>query len=258
MPPESMNAHHRLALACSTILAATHEHRPPLLLIHGSANSASVWTLWHQELATHGWSSYALDLRGHGRSPTVDLARVSMADYADDVYTLLRQLRQPPILVGWSMGGLIAMMVAAAGGVPACVVLAPSLPAQHVDTTMSPRTGVMTAEAYGITSTDPAEQPAMPDLNLDERRIALDSCGPESLYARDDRQRGIVMTALPCPLLLVTGAADTLWPSSRYDGLWLPATRIQMDGASHWGLVLNGRALRAHIPQIVAWVEQAT
>jgi pimeloyl-ACP methyl ester carboxylesterase len=243
-------------LACVVLLADAHDQRPPIVLIHGSANSAAVWRLWQRELATRGWSSYALDLRGHGQSPAVDLAQVSMADYASDVCILVRQLRQPPVLLGWSMGGLVALMVAAAGGIAACVALAPSTPVRQEDPSVTVRTGVMTAKVYGITSTDPAEQPAMPDLSLEERVIALASLSPESLRARDERQRGIVIEALPCPLLIVTGTLDQLWPSTRYNALWFPATRLQIEGASHWGLVLNGRALVAYLPQVVGWLEQ--
>lgn len=244
-------------LACTALLADTQALHPPLLLLHGSANSALVWQLWQRQMAGHGWSSYALDLRGHGHSPAVDLADVRMADYAEDVRMLVRQLRQPPVLIGWSMGGLVAMMVAAAGGIAACVTLAPSMPAQQVDRTIPLRSGVMTAEAYGITSSDPTEQPAMPDLTLEERRLALASLGPESLQARDDRQRGIVIPTLPCPLLVVTGSRDRLWPRERYAGLWLAATHTEMVGASHWGLVLNGRALSTYVPQILTWITQA-
>lgn len=243
-------------LACVVRLTAARGNRPPVVLLHGSANAAAVWSLWQPRLAAHGWSSYALDLRGHGRSPAVDLAQTGMADYASDVRTLFGQLRQPPVLVGWSMGGLLALMVAAAGEAAACVALAPSTPVRQVDAAVPVRCGIMTVEAYGITSTDPEEQPAMPDLTLDERRIALAALGPESLRARDERQRGMVIEALPCPLLLVTGALDRAWPRERYEDLWFPADRLHIEGASHWGLVLNERALQAMIPQVASWLDR--
>jgi hypothetical protein len=154
------------------------------------------------------------------------------------------------------MGGLVAMMVAAAGGVAACVTLAPSTPTRHLDIAVTVRTGVFTAEVYGITSTDPTAQPAMPDLDLEERQVALASLGPESVQARDERQRGIVIDALPCPLLLITGTHDTLWPGTRYEALWLLADRLSIDGASHWGLVLNRRALANMVPSVIRWCEQ--
>ena len=156
------------------------------------------------------------------------------------------------------MGGLVAMMAAAAGGTTACVGLAPSMPARAINTSLPLRSGVFGAEEYGITSHDPDDQPAMPDLDREERRIALASLCPESRLARDERQRGIVVESLPVPLLIVTGSADRQWPRERYRDLWLPADHLTVDGASHWGLVLNRRALQHAIPAVLGWLRRAS
>jgi len=153
----------------------------------------------------------ALDLRGHGDGPRADLAHTAMADYADDVRRAIDRLGTPPVLVGWSMGGLAALMAAARGGAHACVGLAPSTPA------------------------------------------TLASLGPESLLARDDRQAGIVLARLPCPLLIVVGTQDRQWPRSRYADLPLTSDWLEAD-ASHWGLVLSRRCLRELVPAVLAWV----
>jgi pimeloyl-ACP methyl ester carboxylesterase len=105
------------------------EGRSPIILIHGAANSARVWRFWQEELAARRWSSYALDLRGHGESAATDLSETRMADYAADVVTFARELRRPAVLLGWSMGGLVAMMAAAPCSAVACIGLAPSTPA---------------------------------------------------------------------------------------------------------------------------------
>jgi pimeloyl-ACP methyl ester carboxylesterase len=231
---------------------------PPIILVHGSANSAIVWTFWQQQLAAQGWPSYAIDLRGHGRSGPQDLSHISMQDYAADVTALVGQLRQTPVLIGWSMGGLVALMVAATGVVCACVGLAPSAPARQCDTSVALRTGEFGGEEYGITSRDPDAQPAMPDLDREERLLALASLGRESRLARDERQRGIVIETLPCPLLIVTGTRDRAWPHERYNNLWLPADYLPVEGASHWGLVLQRRALSLTIPAVLHWMTQHT
>jgi pimeloyl-ACP methyl ester carboxylesterase len=115
--------------------------RPPLILVHGAANSASIWTFWQQELAAQGWASYAIDLRGHGRSSGVDLSTTSMYDYAADGCMLARQFKRSPIVLGWSMGGLVALMMAAAGFATACIALAPSTPARQRDLSVELRRG---------------------------------------------------------------------------------------------------------------------
>jgi hypothetical protein len=47
-------------LAVSAVLPDIVPDHPPVILIHGSANSAAVWTFWQQELAVQGWPSYAI------------------------------------------------------------------------------------------------------------------------------------------------------------------------------------------------------
>jgi pimeloyl-ACP methyl ester carboxylesterase len=244
-------------LAVTATLPERPTSHPALVLIHGAANSAVVWTFWQTALAAAGWSSYALDLRGHGRSSACDLSQTRMQDYVADVRAVIAQLAAPPVVMGWSMGGLVALMTAVSGDVRACVGLAPSAPAARVDGGVTKRAGEFGPEEYGLVSADLDHQPAMPDLDREERRIALDSLGRESRLARDERQAGVVVPELPCPFLLVTGGVDTQWPRSRYAHLSLPADHVEAPEASHWGLVLNRRALADLVPTVLAWLERS-
>ena len=228
----------------------------PVVLVHGAANSARVWTYWQRELAARGHPSYAIDLRGHGASDTIDLSHTSMHDYADDVVSLMRELAEPPVLMGWSMGGLVAMLAAQKLVARAIVGLAPSTPARERDASKPLRAGTFGPEEYGITNFDPAhEQPAMFDLDAEEREVAIGSLCNESRYARDERAAGVVVESLPCPLLVITSTGDMQWPRSRYDGMHLPAEHLSVDGASHWGLVLNRRVVADLIPNVLACTE---
>jgi pimeloyl-ACP methyl ester carboxylesterase len=242
-------------LAVRTALPATRARHTPVVLIHGAANSARVWTYWQPQLAERGYASHAIDLRGHGESSAVDLSRTSMLDYVDDVEPLIADL-PACVLVGWSMGGLVAMMTAQGrANIRACVGLAPSTPAKARDASVLLRIGEFDAGEYGITTTDPDAQPAMPDLDREERVVALASLSRESRYARDERAAGVLVEALQCPLLVVTGTADLQWPRSRYDVMHLPAEHVSIEGASHWGLVLNRRVLPEIVQRVTDWLD---
>jgi len=52
-------------------------------------------------------------------------AWTSMADSAADVIACAREFRKPPLLIGWSMGGLVSLMRQTTVGAVACVGLAP-------------------------------------------------------------------------------------------------------------------------------------
>ena len=232
--------------------------RPPIVLVHGAANSAVVWRFWQAELAFRGWSSWALDLRGHGASPAHALGRTGMNDYADDVAALVVELARRPVLIGWSMGGLAAMLAAARVGAAAFVGLGPSPPARTRDAGVRLREGTFGPEEYGIVSRDPDGQATMPDLDGEERRLALASLGQESRRARDERQAGVVLPGLPCPALVVASTGDQTFPPTVYAALAVPAETLLVEGTSHWGLVLNRRQLATLVPAVLDWISRAT
>ena len=146
------------------------------------------------------------------------------------------------------------MMVASAGDAAACIALAPSAPANQIDTYIALRTGEFGPEEYGFKDSVAEDQPAKLGLDLEECRLALSSLGRESRLARDQRRQGIVIESLSCPLLIVTGTADTAWPRERYDDLRLDAEFHTVEGASHWGLVLNRRVLETVVPEVLGWL----
>ncbi len=86
--------------------------RPPVLLLHGLTDNGACWT----RLATDLEADYDLimpDARGHGRSSVPDQG-YSVEDRAADVLALIEALElDRPALLGHSMGGITAAMVAA-------------------------------------------------------------------------------------------------------------------------------------------------
>lgn len=103
-------------------------HRPPVLLIHGICGGAWYWEPYQRLLASRGYAAHAMDLRGHhGSRPVADIGKVSIADYVADAAEVARSLKNP-IVIGHSMGGLIAQKLAEAGLCRACVLLASAPP----------------------------------------------------------------------------------------------------------------------------------
>jgi pimeloyl-ACP methyl ester carboxylesterase len=81
----------------------------PVLLLHGVTLSADIWHYQLDELARAGFRVLALDLRGHGRSEA-GKARLTLARLAGDVEEVLRRLDlDDVVLVGHSMGGMVAL-----------------------------------------------------------------------------------------------------------------------------------------------------
>jgi non-heme chloroperoxidase len=102
--------------------------RPPILLIHGMFAGAWQFEGFQRYFATLGYSSHAINLRGHhGSHAVTDLGKVSVLDYVDDALPVARALGRP-IVIGHSMGGLIAQKLAEAGVISAAVLLCSAAP----------------------------------------------------------------------------------------------------------------------------------
>ncbi len=86
---------------------------PVALLLHGWMVSADMnWSGAYDALARAGYRVLALDHRGHGRGLR-PLEPFRLIDCSDDAAALLRQLGAgPAIVVGYSMGGTIAQLMA--------------------------------------------------------------------------------------------------------------------------------------------------
>jgi 2-succinyl-6-hydroxy-2,4-cyclohexadiene-1-carboxylate synthase len=91
----------------------TQSKRPFLLLLHGFTGSAQSWRPLLPTLSLH-FQVITPDILGHGRSPIPPSpADYQMAKVAATLITLLDQhTRQPAHLLGYSMGGRLALYLA--------------------------------------------------------------------------------------------------------------------------------------------------
>lgn len=97
---------------------------PPLVLLHGWAQSGECWASVLAGLAAVH-HVIAPDLRGHGRSQAPAAGYDDPAVWADDLDAVLAAARvsAPPVLLGWSYGGLVACDWLRQGGTAAGLVL---------------------------------------------------------------------------------------------------------------------------------------
>lgn len=197
-----------------------------LLLVHGAGSRPSVFDGWNESFP--GVRLAAVDLHGG-----LDVAKASMLDYRRNLVAATAELPRPLALCGWSMGGLV-VLTGASEIDPARIVLLEASPPAEVqgdDERIVPRRGVFDPEeAYGT----------FPE-GMTKR--------PESQFARDERKRGLSVSSLPCPALVVSGHD---FPGDRGEGLaqLYGADHLHFEELDHWALVLNAQVRNA----VGAWL----
>ena len=101
-------------MALEVLTAGKPSDRPPLLFVHGSFCGAWIWAEHFLPFfAEAGWECCAVSLRGHGGSEGGErLDGFGLGDYVADVVEAARGCERPPVLIGHSLGGMVAQRVA--------------------------------------------------------------------------------------------------------------------------------------------------
>lgn len=116
----------------------------PVIALHPLALESSAFVGLGEDLAEEGLRTIAADLPGFGQTPAPDLP-LTPAVMAEPVIELARSLERPPLVLGMSMGGRVALEAAlvAPDAFRGVVLVAPFLPwrrwrwslgaARHID-----------------------------------------------------------------------------------------------------------------------------
>lgn len=80
------------------------------LLLHGGGQRRHSWRKTGERLATQGWMTIAMDARGHGDSDWAPDGDYSMDALVEDLMAIRREVGEPMVLVGASMGGMTALL----------------------------------------------------------------------------------------------------------------------------------------------------
>jgi len=200
-----------------------HPTRGPVLFVHGYFASATVFEQWLPFFAARGFPSYAVNLRGRlGSRPGTDLGSASIADFVEDAATVARHVGTPTV-IGHSMGGLIAQVLAAQGNVRATVLLTPAPP--RGITVLSPRVLVKQLKYLPAILRSRIVAPDHGDLREivlnrippAEQESVLRQLSPDSgRAARDMSITGVRVDArrVSCPLLVIVADEDRFIPKA--------------------------------------------
>jgi pimeloyl-ACP methyl ester carboxylesterase len=198
--------------------------RAPVIMVHGAFCGGWTFDAFRQPFEAAGHSVLTPDLIGHDGASSA--AGVSMTDYARQIARLIEGCETPPILIGHSMGGLVAQMAASRAKVSNLILLAPSAPWGVSGASLEEAASAMSLYALGPYWL----QAVAPDYGV-VRRYSVDKLArPErkAIFARMTAESGRALwetlnwwldpfmttsvSAPGCPVLAIAGGQDVIHP----------------------------------------------
>lgn len=239
--------------------------RPPILLLHGLFSTPKLLSPWVDTLESAGYRVHTPANPGHDPVDLEVLGRVTLSDYIANALAAYDALAETPIVIGHSIGGLIAQHVAAARDPKALVLLAPvppgvlwpqlrSLP--HLFPIMGKlimgrpvKPSERTFRAVPLSGLPVAEQQEITAGFVPDSAHVFRSM---SLGSRDTR---VDPRAVRCPVLCVSGGADrnvATWISRRIARRY-SAQEHHHPRLPHW--IVAHSALPQVAPPVLAWLQ---
>jgi pimeloyl-ACP methyl ester carboxylesterase len=239
--------------------------RHPLLLVHGMNGGSWYLRAYLESAAAAGWDAWAVNLRGHwGSRPVADLGRVSVLDYVQDVRDCLDALG-PAVVLGHSMGGLVAQKVAEEGRARAAIFL----------TSAAPRGIVMLRWAVlsrmwryvGVISRSRPFLPSPEDAAaLIANRLPREKA--ERLYpqlvlesGRAARELalgriGVDASRVRCPVLVVGAEHDVITPAAVQRKIATKYAATYLEAAGHAHMLMLEDGWERPLDAILGWMDR--
>ncbi|MBB6020409.1 pimeloyl-ACP methyl ester carboxylesterase [Paenibacillus sp. JGP012] len=107
--------------------STTGTTRAPLLFVHGAYTGSWMWSKYIPHFVEQGWDCYAMNLRSHYKSRVLDLSRITVEDYLEDIREVLSLMHEPPVLIGFSMGGILSQKIAETAELAGLIIIDTSI-----------------------------------------------------------------------------------------------------------------------------------
>jgi pimeloyl-ACP methyl ester carboxylesterase len=250
-----------------------------ILMIHGMWGTAADWANYRRFFEAKGYRCVApmlpchdMDPRG---APDPRLGTMSLLDYAEALEREIGQLPEKPVVMGHSMGGLLAQMLGARGLAKALVLLTPASPAGVWAITPSVVRGFWSVQMTWGFWRKPMRQTfaeaaysMMHLLPEDEQRKNYDKFVYESGRAAFEigywflDRRGAARvdeSKVACPVLVVGATQDRITPVSvvRRVAKKYQAVSTYREFANHAHWVLGEPRWEEIAAYIAGWLKQA-
>jgi pimeloyl-ACP methyl ester carboxylesterase len=219
-----------------------------IVCVHGAGGGGWEWGVWARMFNLHGFDVIAPDLM----PAAAGLAATRFADYREQVVAWCRAGSVAPILIGASLGGLLALTAASEVNAAALVLLNPMPPRGIAGASTRRRPAIV---PWASERSLAATRRALADADDAARMYAYRRWRDESGAVLNEACDGIEIETPSCPILVLASAddEDVAAATSRALAGRLGADFERIAQASHVGPLL-GRVAARSAERVCNWL----
>ena len=238
------------------------EKRPPIIFVHGAYTGSWMWSKYIPHFISKGFSCYVMNMRSHYKSRVMDLTKVAFEDYLQDIKEVISECGETPIIIGFSMGGILCQKLAETVKLAGLVLIDSSISKEVHD--IVPYSEI--DEIFRTKIIDPAplreehssidESPE--DIAFQKKYLTMESSKAREAYDPSGAQGGMSINSslITCPCLVISrigneeeqrrGMATANHLKAEYTGFW---------NTTHTGLLVGQRYLEV-VDRILEWLKK--
>jgi pimeloyl-ACP methyl ester carboxylesterase len=234
--------------------------RPHLLFVHGAYTGSWMWSKYIPHFISEGWKCYAMNMRSHYKSRVLDMTRVSFDDYLEDIWEIIDECGEPPIIIGFSMGGILVQKLAETVEFAGMVLIDTSISKQVHELVPYKDTDKIT---HGIIEPAPVREEissideSEEDIIFQKKYLSMESSKAFSSFMFSyGGGISINSSLITCPSLVIKavnsgdddkrGRATAEQLNSEYTGFW---------NTTHTGLLAGQRYMEV-VDRIMEWLQR--
>lgn len=239
------------------------ESKTPLLFVHGAYTGSWMWSKYIPHFVNEGFTCYVMNMRSHYKSRVMDMTSISFEDYLEDIREVIEECGEAPIVIGFSMGGILSQKIAEEASIAGLVL---------VDTSISKEVNKIAPyqeledNNLGMVMHAPAREEAssidesVDDINFQKKYLSMESSkavSAISCWIRGNEGIFIDNSLITCPCLVIKAVNnDDDDRRGKATAEHLNAEYMGLCATTHTGLLVGQRYFEV-VERILEWLNRA-
>lgn len=234
--------------------------KPPLLFVHGAYTGSWMWSKYLPHFIQTGWNCYVMNLRSHYKSRVMDMTGITFEDYLEDIKEIIAECDEAPIIIGFSLGGILCQKIAETEKVAGLILIDSSIskevnkiaPYENLeDYAFGMVIPAPSREEY--TSIDESEN----DILFQKKYLSIESSkalGACACWTKGVEGISIDQSRITCPVLVIKAlSSETDDRRGRTEAEHLNAVYTGFWNTTHTGMLVGQRFAEV-VERILEWL----